>query len=158
MDTVRFILAGTVIMVLLSLIVPARAATPMDRRDFEAAAEQAAPMAGPAYAYVRCAALYRSVRLHAGRAALGEVRWDYALQVEAALARRAALLRAEDQGQPWQSAESQTAQDVSAVSRLYLTRYRAMIAENGRPWSRDALWAQDNRTCGALVARLEATP
>lgn len=155
MDTLRFIAVGTLIMVLLSVVLPARAATPMDRRDFDAAAEQAAPMAGPAYAYVRCAGLYRSVRLHAGRAALGFDRWDYARQVEAALHRRASLIRAEDQGQAWPSARLQSEQDIEAMARLYLARYRAMILTEGRPWSRDALWAEDNRTCGALLDRLE---
>jgi hypothetical protein len=41
--------------------------------------------------------------------------------------------------------------DVAALARLYLARYRAMIAATGRPWSRDPLWAEDNRTCGGLL-------
>jgi hypothetical protein len=124
---------------------------PRDRRDFEMAAEQAAPMAGRSYPWARCAGLYRSVRLHAGRAALGEARWDYARQVEAALARKAALERAEEHAQPWRMAVAQAEVDVAALARLYLARYRAMIAATGRPWSTDPLWAEDNRTCGGLL-------
>jgi hypothetical protein len=91
------------------------------------------------------------VRLHAGRAALGESRWDYARQVEAALRRRAALERAEETGQNWRAARIGAELDVAALARLYLARYRAMIAATGRPWSRDPLWAEDNRTCGGLL-------
>jgi hypothetical protein len=126
-------------------------AEPRARRDFEMAAEQAAPMAGRSYPWARCAGLYRSVRLHAGRAALGAARWDYAVQVEAALARKAALERAEEYAQPWRMARAQAEVDVAALARLYLSRYRAMIAATGRPWSTDALWAEDNRTCGGLL-------
>ncbi|MEM1432316.1 MAG: hypothetical protein AAGG09_22895 [Pseudomonadota bacterium] len=151
MDTLRFILAGTLFMIVIAMALPAPGATPMDRRDFEDAAEQAAPMAGASYAYARCAGLYRSVRLHAGRQALGEARWDYANQVEAALHRRASLTRVEEQGQPWRSARLQAEQDIAAVARVYLSRYRLMILTTGRPWSRDTLWAEDNRTCGGLL-------
>jgi len=154
MDTLRFILVGTLVMVVIAAALPAPGATAMDRRDFEDAAEQAAPMAGASYAYARCAGLYRSVRLHAGRQALGEARWDYANQVEAALHRRAALTRVEEQGQAWPSARLQAEQDIEALARLYLSRYRLMIITTGRPWSRDDLWAEDNATCGGLLDRL----
>ncbi|MEO1681606.1 MAG: hypothetical protein AAFU80_25975 [Pseudomonadota bacterium] len=154
--TSRFFFTAVLLMILIALALPAPAhaaagGVPLDRRDFEAAAEQAAPMAGASYRWARCAGLYRSVRLHAGRRALGAERWDYATQVEGALTRKAALTRAEDQGQPWRSAQMQAEVDVAALSRLYLARYEAQIAATGRPWSRDPLWAEDNRTCGDLL-------
>jgi hypothetical protein len=138
-------------MVRIALALPAPAQEPRDRAAFEAAAEAAAPMAGESYPWARCAGLYRSVRLHAGRAAMGEARWDYAGQVEAALRRRASLERAAEYGQPWPAAQIQAEVDVAALARLYLARYRAMIAATGRPWSRDPLWAEDNRVCGGLL-------
>jgi len=155
MSSVRFFLTATAIMILIALALPAPAHgqthAPRDRRAFEAAAEAAAPMAGASYPWARCAGLYRSVRLHAGRQALGTARWDYAGQVEAALHRRAALERASELGQPWPSARISAEVDIDALARLYLARYRAMIAATGRPWSRDPLWAEDNRTCGGLL-------
>ena len=151
MTRLRFLLAATAVMLLIALALPAPGQTPRDRADFDAAAEAAAPMAGRSYPWARCAGLYRSVRLHAGRAALGETRWDYARQVEAALRRRAALERAEETGQPWRAARLGAEVDVAALARLYLARYRAMIAATGRPWSRDPLWAEDNETCGGLL-------
>ncbi len=155
MRRLRFVLIATGIMLLIALALPAPAQgqpqEPRDRRAFEAAAEAAAPMAGASYPWARCAGLYRSVRLHAGRQALGAARWDYAGQVAAALARRAALERAAELGQPWPSARVSAEVDIDALARLYLGRYRAMIAATGRPWSRDPLWAEDNRTCGGLL-------
>lgn len=155
MTRLRFILTATAIMVLIALALPApahaQAQEPRDRRAFEAAAEAAAPMAGRSYAWARCAGLYRSVRLHAGRQALGEARWDYAGQVEAALHRRASLERAEEFGQAWPSARISAEVDIDALARLYLARYHAMIAATGRPWSRDPIWAADNETCGGLL-------
>jgi hypothetical protein len=151
MTRARFLLTAILLMIAIALALPAPASEPRDRRDFEAAAEAAAPLAGRSYPFARCAGLYRSVRLHAGRRALGEARWDYAIQVEAALARKAALERAEERGTPWISAQVRAEVDVAALARLYLARYRAMIAETGRPWSRDPLWAEDNATCGGLL-------
>lgn len=147
----RFLLTAVLLMILIALAMPAPASTPLSRGDFERAAEQAAPMAGESYPFARCAGLYRSVRLHAGRRALGEARWDYAVQVEAALTRKAALTRVETQGTAWRSAEIQAEVDTAALSRLYLSRYVAMIATTGRPWSLDTLWAEDNATCGGLL-------
>ena len=151
MARARFLVTAIFLMILIALALPAPAATPLDRDDFERAAEQAAPMAGGSYPFARCAGLYRSVRLHAGRRAFGRERWDYATQVEAALTRKAALTRVEEQGQPWRSAQIQAEVDTAALSRLYLNRYEAMIATTGRPWTRDTLWAEDNETCGGLL-------
>ena len=135
----------------LSVALPAAASQMMDRGDFENAARAAAPMAGSSYPWVRCAALYRAMRRHAGPAELGRDRWDEARRIDALLTRGAALARAEEYGQPWQSAKIQAEVDVDAVARLYLRRFEAAILETGRPWTRDPLWQSDNAECGGLL-------
>lgn len=141
----------SVLAFLLLAAVPASASQMMDRRDFDNAAEAAAPMAGSSYPWVRCAALYRAMRRHAGPAELGRDRWDEARRIDALLTRGAALARAEEYGQPWPSAQVQAEVDVDAVARLYLRRFEAAILETGRPWTRDTLWQEDNDVCGGLL-------
>ena len=154
----RYLPVALLLMVLIAAALPVRAqsADPereerRERRDFEWAAEAAAPMAGESYPWVRCAGLYRAMRLHAGRRELGRDRYDYARQVDALLTRKAALERADEFEQPWPSAEMQAEADVAAIARLYLRRFEGMIAETGRPWTRDFLWQEDNAGCGGLL-------
>lgn len=155
----RFLLTAILLMLLIALALPVRAQEWEDpereqrreRRDFEWAAEAAAPLAGKSYPWARCAGLYRAMRLHAGRSELGRERFDYARQVDALLTRKAALERAAEFEQPWPSAEMQAEADVAALARLYLTRFERMIGETGRPWTRDFLWQEDNAGCGGLL-------
>ena len=123
-------------------------------RDFTARALDLAPQAGDSFMLVRCAALYRSVRLHAGRDALGAARWDHARAVEGRLARQAALVRVAQYGSTLAMARTAARSDIHAVARLYLARYDRSIAETGRPWSTDPLWAADNAACRTLLDRL----
>ena len=118
--------------------------------DFTVAALAAAPMAGDSFLLVRCGGLYRSIRLHGGEA-LGEARIAHARRVEARLARAAAITRAAEYGQGWQNALVAARTDIAAIARLYLARYERMIAETGRPWSRDPLWAADTAACSAML-------
>ncbi len=155
MTHARFLITATLLMILIALVLPAPAAPASDpagdRRAFDAAAERAAPRAGNSYAWARCAGLFRSVKLHAGRAALGEARWTYATQAEGALLATAARVRMRADGQSAASARMAAELDVMALARVYLARYTARAAATGRPWSDDAVWAQDTRACRSLL-------
>jgi len=158
MTRTRFLVTAIALMILMALVLPAPALEPADRGRFDRAAQTAAGAAGPAYPLLRCAGLFRSVRLHAGRAALGPERWAHAEGVEARLTLAAVALRTG----PLSGAAAETtrrARDaaddgIEAIATLYLRRYAAMIAMTGRPWSADPLWAQDNATCARVLAAL----
>lgn len=158
MTSTRFIVTAIALMILIALVLPAPARDLPVRERFDRAAEQAVADAGPAYPLLRCAALYRSVRLHAGRAALGPERWAHAERVETALARAAVELRAgplDAAGHDMAlAARERVETGVDAIAALYLRRYAAMIAMTGLPWSADPMWTQDNATCRRVLAGL----
>ena len=158
MSRPRFLVTAIALMILMALVLPAPAVEQAGRTRFDRAAETAAGGAGTAYPLLRCAGLYRSVRLHAGRAALGPERWAHAEGVEARLVLAAVALRTGPVATAPQ-ATTRAARDaieagVDAVATLYLRRYAAMIALTGRPWSADRLWAEDNAACTRVLAAL----
>jgi len=150
-------LLSAVLAATLGTALPA-AAQLTDRRDFERMLEAAAPMAARSWPLVRCAGLTRATRRHLGRAVLGREGWDTLRQRDAALTRAAALVRAQDYGQPWRSATLQAEVDVDAVARLYRTRFEAAIAETGLPWERDPVWSAHAALCDRLIDAARISP
>jgi hypothetical protein len=158
MSKTRFLTTAIALMILIALVLPAPARELVPRDRFDRAAEAAAAEAGASYALLRCAGLYRSVRLHAGRAALGPDRWAHAERVETILT-RAAVEQRTGHVEHAEHDSTTTARDaaeagIDAIAALYVRRYAAMIAMTGRPWSADPMWKQDNATCNRLLAGL----
>jgi hypothetical protein len=127
-----------------------------DRAAFEARAAAQAPRAGAAYPYVRCAALFRALRLHAREAATeGPPRGGAALAQptagERALLEEAVRARLERRGMSRAVAGPQSEADVAAVAALYAERFDARDAG---PWWDDALIETDLRACGLLLGSL----
>lgn len=126
-----------------------------DRGAFEAEARAVVPQAGPSYPYLRCAALYRALRL-AARSADGAADLARATPGERALIDEAGRARAERTGLRRVQVGALVEGDIAALGRLYTHRFETLAERDADRWWDDALVETDLRACGLLLESLGA--
>ncbi|MEE4120989.1 MAG: hypothetical protein V2I65_18465 [Paracoccaceae bacterium] len=126
-----------------------------DRGAFEAEARAVVAQAGPSYPYLRCAALYRALRL-AARSADGAADLARATPGERALIDEAARARVERTGLRRVQVGAQVEGDIAALGRLYTDRFETLAERDADRWWDDALIETDLRACGLLLESLDA--
>ncbi|RDC74545.1 hypothetical protein DLJ49_04465 [Rhodovulum sp. 12E13] len=135
---------------------PALAAADLaDRGTFEAEARAVVPAAGPSYPYLRCAALYRALRL-AARSTDGAAERASATPGERALIDEAARARVERTGLRRVQVGAQVEGDIAALGRLYTGRFETLAERDADRWWDDPLVETDLRACGLLLESLGA--
>jgi hypothetical protein len=126
-----------------------------DRSTFEAEARAVVPGAGPSYPYLRCAALYRALRLGA-RSADRAAELASPTPGERALIDEAARARVERTGLRRVQVGAMVEGDISALARLYTSRFETLAERDADRWWDDALVETDLRACGLLLESLGA--
>ena len=127
----------------------------LDRGDFEARATGLVPQAGHAYPYLRCAALFRALRLYAReRDAAAGLALAQPTPGERQMIEEAVEARMAQAGTARRSAGLQVEADISDLAALYTARFEVRADADAERWWDDRLVETDLRACGLLLQSL----
>ena len=139
----------------LMLILPA-ALQAQDRSadDFMIASRQIAPAALTDYPLVRCAALYRSIHVFAGREVMGDGPYETAVRFEKEFGISAAFIRAQENELETDAAVDAVMQDIDGIAGLYGLRYQLNAESTGHAFANDQMWQDDRAYCANLFTMM----
>jgi hypothetical protein len=126
----------------------------IDRDGFEDAVMATIQGAGASFPFVRCAGLYRFLRVRAGQADPAAQGPPAATEMERMLVEAAKDARLLSRGRTIQVATIEVEADIAAVAALYRERLALMPEGTGVAWWDDAVIETDIRACGLLLRRL----
>ena len=139
--------------VILALILPVTAHA-QGADEFMQASRAIAPNAVTDYPLVRCAALYRSIHVFAGRDVMGDGPYETAVQFEKEFGINAALIRAQEKELGSDAAVDAVMRDIDGIAGLYGLRYQLNADATGHAFANDPMWQSDREYCTGLFQRI----